>query len=224
MTRQSAIAFFLMAAAFPPAIALAGPDWVEHGDAGSVLSTAQITMGVGGIHSISGTLSGGVLTSDFEDMYIVRVADPATFSMALTGTPSFDAQLFIFNITLPGQAFGLLANDNTASGSNPLLTSVSTDGSGAALTLPGLYAIAVSGAGRMPVSNTGSIFFYGSPTEISGPDGPGGINPHTGWTGDGQTGSYTIVVTGIEFASVPAPGAGTLLMLGAGLASRRRRR
>lgn len=203
--------------------AVAGPDWAEHGDAGSTLFTAQQTLGSGTIHSISGTLGGGVgLVGDFEDMYLVRVNDPVNFSMTVSGA-SFDAQIFVFNVTLAGEAFGLIANDNTLSSNQPHVGPLATDGTGAALKFPGVYAIAISGAGRVPTSLNGPIFNFVSPTEISGPDGPGGINPHTGWSGEGQTGGYNILVTGVGFYDVPAPGTGTLL-LGAAIAAGRWRR
>ncbi len=202
---------------------LAGPDWVEHNDAGSNLGTAQQTLGVGMINSISGTLGGSSLAPDFEDMYLIRVLDPLTFSMSVVGA-DFDAQIFVFNVTLAGEAFGLLANDNTAAGNMPVVTHLSTDGTGAKLGLAGVYAIAISGAGRVPISRTGPIFNFASPTEISGPDGPGGLNPHEDWTGIGQTGGYTIHTTGVGFYDTPAPGSATVLALGALIAGRRRRR
>jgi hypothetical protein len=202
--------------------AVAGPDWVEHGDAGSTLSTAQQTLGSGPINFISGTLGGTGLGLDQEDMYLVRVVDPASFSLSIVSA-DFSAQIWVFNVTLPGEAFGLLANQGTTDGS-PTVTSMATDGTGAQLTLPGVYAIAISGLGRVPVSRTGPIFTFQNPTEISGPDGPGGFNPHQGWIGQGQVGGYTIHTVGVGFYDVPAPASGALLAAGAIFASRRRRR
>ena len=67
----------------------------------------------------------------------------------------------------------------------------------------------------------GEIFDFATTTEISGPDGPGGALPITGWSGQGETGFYTIRLVGAEF--VPGPGA--LAVFGAaGLMGRRRRR
>jgi len=219
--RTLSLCITALAAASPAA--LAGPDWVEGStDAGSTLANAQRTVGVGDIHSISGSL-GGLRTADFEDMFLIQVTNPVTFHLTTTG-PGFDAQLFLFNITQANEAFGLLANDNTPDGNVPVLTQMATDGTFAAINNPGAYAIAIAGAGRYPVSVSGAIFFYASPTEISGPDGPGGINPHIGWAGEGATGSYSIGVTGVGFYEAPAPGAGALLALAGGFAARRRRR
>ena len=202
---------------------LAGPDWVEGGDAGSTVGTAQYTFGVGQINSISGTLGGTGLVPDFEDMYIVRVTTPMAFQMSLFGG-NFDAQLFVFNITQANEAFGLLANDNTPAGNSPVLTNLATDGTGAKISFPGVYAVAISAAGRYPISLNGAIFNYTSPTEISGPDGPGGINPHIDWAGPGQAGSYQIQTIGVGFYDTPSPGSGAVLGMGALLLARRRRR
>ncbi len=208
--------------------AQAGPDWIEGAiDAGSTLETAQPITGTGPITSISGTLSAGSPFGpgggpDYEDMYLLRISAPSTFSFTV-GEAEFDPQLFLFNVTLPGQALGLLANNNTPSGLLPILTGSATDGSGAMVLLPGVYALGVSGVGRVPVSNTGPLFFFASPTEVSGPDGAGGINPLSDWTGEGQTGTYFIDVEGVTWYDVPAPASGSLLLGGLMLARRRRR-
>jgi hypothetical protein len=206
---------------FITAPATAGPEWIENRDAGSLLATAQKTMGEGQLSSISGSLSLDLLGGDLEDMYLLRIIDPVKFTMDMDA--EFDAQMFVFNVTLPGEAFGLLANDNTALGNQPFIGNSATDATGAAINLPGVYLIAVSGTGRNPVSLNGNIFNYGSSTEVSGPDGPGGINPHNGWTGDGPVGSYHISFTGAEFYDVPAPGAAALFAI-AGMVGGQRRR
>lgn len=224
--QKSAVAVSCSAFILSPA-ALAGPEWVEQGDAGGKIETAQRTAGVGDLNSIVGNLFGVSAFNlggggDFEDMYLVTVVNPGIFQ--LTVDASFDAQLFLFNVTIPGEAFGLLANDNTLLGTNPELTPMANDGTGAALLLPGVYAIAISGAGRIPVSLNGAIFNFASSTEISGPDGPGGLNPHLDWSGEGEIGGYKIDLVGVSFVDLPEPGAMALLALAAGIARRRRDR
>lgn len=205
------------------AAAAAGPDWTEVGDAGSFVSSAQTPLGAGTISTISGSLGGEGETGDFEDMYIIRVDEPTSFRLELLN-PNFDAQLFLFNITLAGGGLGLLANDNAdANTVNPVLTSIATDGSNAVLDLPGIYAVAVAGAGRSPVSDAGLIFDFASPTEISGADGPGGLLRHTGWVGEGAVGAYSVELEGVDFAKIPAPGVAAVLGLGVVFAGRRRR-
>jgi uncharacterized protein (TIGR03382 family) len=205
--------------------ALAGPDWVERGDAGAVLGTAQITRGVGQITNIEGTLSGASLSgNDFEDMYIIEITQPSTFFFS-SGNATFDSALYLFNITEADEAFGLLGTQNDGELRRARLIGFSNDGSGAQLVNPGLYALAVTFAGNRPQSRTGDIFTFDGESEISGPDGPGGTNPHSGWAFDGQFsgGSYNIEIEGVGFAEVPAPS--TLAFAGlAGLVASRRRR
>lgn len=211
--------------------AFAGPEWVERNDAGSLYGNAQSTLGSGQLGRITGSLDGTSNPgfrkfrgpSDTEDMFLITVTDPSSFTMTVSGA-NFDPQIFIFNVTLPGEAFGLLANDDTSSRMLPFIGQFSTDGSGAQINLPGVYAIAISGTGRNPVAfNNNLLFNYTSSTEVSGPDGPGGFLPHAGWIGDGPTGDYMIDFTGAGFYDVPAPGAIGLLTISI-FSMRRRRR
>lgn len=203
-------------------VATAGPDWTEVGDAGSIISTAQVPLGEGEIRSLTGRLGGRGQSEDFEDLYYIGIASPTTFRLELT-SPDFDAQLFVFHITLSGGALGLLANDNEHEETTaPVILPISTDGTEVTLDLPGIYLVAVAGTGRMPVSTTGEIFTYETSTEISGADGPGGLNRHIGWTGQGQTGNYRVQMEGTIFPEIPAPASlGVLTM--SGLLARRRR-
>lgn len=205
-------------AAVLAAPAFAGPDWVERGDAGSFINTAQITTGIGGIRSLVGTISAGSRSApDLEDVYIIRIDNPATFSISLNAV-NFTPALYLFNLTQASQALGLL-------GVNGTLVSTSTDGTMAQVTAPGLYALAVTYAGNVPQSRSGAIFNFASSTEISGPDGPGGINPLESWnpTIPLVGGNYDLDVEGVDFADVPSPGAALLLGAAGLLAGRRRR-
>lgn len=206
--------------------AYAGPDWVEMGDAGSSLATAQPIVGIGQPQRIEGNLSTGLFANgDYEDMYLLRIETPTSFSFD-AGLSDFNTMLWLFNVTQAQEAFGLLANDDASPNSTRSLIvgPGATDGSGALVVNPGVYALAITGFGRVPVSRTGNIFFLASNTEISGPDGPGGINPLQGWTGVGETGHYVIDLTGIGYVNVPAPGAGLVLAGAMACAARRRRR
>ena len=59
------------------------------------------------------------------------------------------------------------------------------------------------------------------PTEISGPDGMGGLDVVDDWFGEGAVGNYVIHLEGVSF--IPAPGAAWALVLLA-VHKRRRRR
>ncbi|QOI99308.1 MAG: hypothetical protein HRU70_01905 [Phycisphaeraceae bacterium] len=201
--------------------ALAGPDWVEVDDAGSFTRDAQAVVGVGSLRTIFGSLSSGAGIPDFEDMYLIRITDPLNFRFEIRNA-NFNPTLWLFNVTRADEGFGLLANDDESIDSLfPRLDRAATDGSGAAVTNAGIYAIAITASGRAPTSRSGLIFNLLSSTEISGPDGPGGINPHDGWTGDGNGGSYLIELEGVTYVDVPAPG--TLALAAGALAARRRR-
>lgn len=210
--------------------AMAGPDWAELADAGDRLFTAQVPVGTAGsLNTISGVLNGTGLVGDFADCYIIRIVNPTVFSATVT-TATFNPQLYLFNISLPGGAYGLLANDNQSpSNELPRFTNVSTDGTNVIVALPGDYMLGISGASNHPTAPsgpggaTGRIFDYASLTEVSGPDGPGGFNELTGWTGGGEFGEYLITLTGCDFPVFPAPGTAGMLGLAGVMMARRRR-
>lgn len=213
-----------LSVALLPTVALAGPDWVEVEDAGGTVSSAQPLLGVGTLRTVSGGLSAGFLGSDFEDMYLIRITDPAEFRFSIVSA-DFDAALWLFNVTRAGEGFGLLGNlDEDFENSTPALTHLATDGTGASVNQPGVYALAISGNGWRPTSARGNIFGFELRNEISGADGGGGLLPHTGWAGTGSGGHYTIDIQGATFVDVPAPGvlmAGVASLMGVGLRRRR---
>ena len=207
-----------------PAVALAGPDWVEHGDAGSSFSSAQLANGFSGqLTSISGNLGSGFDGPDYEDCYIIRISDPSTFRFEITNA-GFEIQLWLFNITYAGSAYGLLGNEHGPNELGALIPNHSTDGTGVVIDAPGDYMIAITGKGNVPLSRTGEIFFFAEPNEVSGADGPGGLNPLSGWSGPCATGSYHVDLTGAAPPNIPTPGSIAMLALGAGIMAGRRRR
>jgi MYXO-CTERM domain-containing protein len=203
--------------------ALAGPDWVEDGDAGSGLATAQITVGQGGIRSIFGTLSSAVLQPDFEDMYIIRIESPSIFTFTLSNA-TYSPAVFLFNISQANEAFGLLGK-LADGGSGVAIGNSASDSTGALIAQPGLYALAITFEGNFPRSRTGDIFAFNNEGETSGADGPGGLNPLQSWdpTQPFGGGDYLVGVQGVDFAQVPSPAALALFGL-AGAAGLRRRR
>jgi hypothetical protein len=221
----SAVAVVLMSGG---GAAWAGPDWVEQGDAGSIPGRAQRTIGTGDLRSISGTLSEGLSVPDYEDLYFIQILNPTGFRFDLTRA-SFDTQVFIFELRPDSNefAYGLLGNDDGIVQGKPVMGSLidgpANDGSGARITKPGIYLLAITGYGRIPMSYTGPIYSFASRTEISGPDGQGGLDPLEAWEGRGAVGRYRIELEGVGFSHVPGPGAACPLVLWGVLASRRRR-
>jgi hypothetical protein len=220
---RSTSAFVVCVSAMP---AMAGPDWVEGGDAGSFFLTAQAPRrpdGAEQLRTISGSLASGVLGDDFEDLYFIRIINPAAFTASVEFS-EFNAKLFLFDITVNDELFGRLANDDGGEDSTlPFLSPASTDGTSVIITRPGDYILGISGATRNAFSRSGPIFSLASPTEISGPDGTGGINPLDHWEGGGAQGQYRIVFTETDFPATPAPGFAVLGVAGGVLAMRRRR-
>jgi len=205
----------------------AGPTFIEgmcpNGDAGSNRAAACPVQGNGAVTMISGGTSqalgpGG--TADFEDLYLIFISDPKMFGASVGPATGFDTQLWLFRVE-PGDpttdGLGLLANDD-ASAVDPgaMLGPMSDDDTFIAITMPGLYYLAITGGGglgvpdpgRFPVSGGGvglPIFDLKEATEISGPDGPGGMFVLDDWAGEGEVGSYSIAVEGVSFIPPPCP-------------------
>jgi hypothetical protein len=201
---------------------LAGPEWVEKGDAGSLPTTAQRITGVGSLTRIHGTLEGVTLngTPDLVDAYILVISEPTTLFATTVdefgGMAEFDSALWL--MTTDG--FGLLGNDDTSlsgpraagleQSSGSTLLPFSTDGTGIVITEPGEYLLCISLWTHHPFSDGGSIYSLSNSTEISGPDGPGGNLPVTGWFDNslrqgGTGGNYTIVLNGTSFVEDTQP-------------------
>lgn len=206
--------------------AIAGPDWIEDGDAGSTLGSSQDITSVGPINTIAGTL-GGEDTEDVYKLVILNgddIAGPVQFGLNL-GEGGFNPSLWLFD----SQGYGVLGNDDDPilGGPDSRLITPSTDGV-TLLLPPGTYFLAITESGNVPLSfregalaGEGSfeeIFSFESVTEVSGPDGAGADNPLAAWSGGpGTVGGYGVVIT-------PTPGtAGLLGIAGLGIARRRRR-
>jgi hypothetical protein len=225
-TRTSQRLSFVLTLASVSCIAMAGPDWIEDGDAGSTIGGAQDTTSVGALQTIGGTL-GGI---DQEDVYKLVILDsddiasPVDFGLTFTGDPIFNPSLWLFD----SEGFGVLGNDDDPilGGPGARLLTPSTDGV-TLLLPPGTYFLAVTESGNVPLSfRTGAglgegtfeeIFSFESSTEVSGPDGLGADNPLAGWLGgNGSDGNYGVFIT-------PTPSSIALLAF-AGVGCTRRRR
>ena len=191
--------------------AWAGPEWTEPPDAGSLPGDANVTTGLGPLSGIKGTLTGASPRGasgpgDFQDMFAIEIIDPATFSAFVApngnGAPTFDTQLWLFDSN--GQ--GVLGNDDnsaTGSGLSGFFNSA-TDTSGASVSAPGRYFLAISGAGSVPLDDAGNLIFRLDVVgEVSGPDGS--LSPIALWSGPGEVGEYEIQLTGVAFADPRFP-------------------
>ncbi|MBO6513020.1 MAG: DVUA0089 family protein [Phycisphaerales bacterium] len=208
--------------------AVAGPDWIEDGDAGSTLNTSQDITPVGPVQTIAGTLGG----QDTEDVYKLVILDgddiggEVMFGLTLNQGEDmlFDPSLWLFD----SEGFGVLGNDDDPilGGPDARLIAPSTDGVTLMLP-PGIYFLAITESGNVPLSFRETpglgegvfeeIFFFEDANEVSGADGAGADNPLAAWSGgEGTAGGYGIEIT-------PTPG-GTALLAFAGVGLTRRRR
>ncbi len=194
--------------------------FTEFGDAGSLIGTANITQANGPLTSIFGTLA----LNDV-DIYQIILTGGGTFSATTVGGGiTFDSQLFLFN----SSGIGVYHNDDVGAFSSP-----STLPAGNALTplAPGVYYLAITAWNIDAVSLGGLIFpDQTSINQISGPTGPGGGLPLSGWTGSAQQsgstlgGPYTIYLTGANPVVTPEPTTFVLFATGAGVMGWLRRR
>jgi hypothetical protein len=186
--------------------------WTEVGDAGNLPGTAQITIGVGPLTSITGTLPDN---SDV-DMFCIQITDKANFRAAISPlAATVDPDIWLFN----ANGFGISAN-NTVTGGQAWVT-------GANVPSNGMYYLAISSDMASALSAGGAIW---NPVYVyteRAPDGPGAAQAITGWGGNpvNDMTSYTVQLTGAGFCEVPEPGSLSVLVAGlCGMLLRRKRR
>ena len=155
--------------------------WNEVGDAGQLPRSAQVIS-----FTYPGTLPSivGTLTSGDVDMYLLYIADPATFTASTAGA-TFDTQLFLFSV----DGRGVTHNDD-AVGATSAIGSVN-------VPRPGYYYLAVSGYNTDPTAAGGLIWNNMPFTGDRSPDGPRRRESVSAWAGvSGANGAYTIALTG----------------------------
>jgi hypothetical protein len=144
--------------------------WVESGDAGDLVSTAQITSGVGALTQIQGSLA----SPTDVDVYCVRLTTPPPPFTALIGINC--AVIQGPNAWLFDAAGNGIASNATCSGGSKMIIAP------AAPLTPGNYYVAVSYFGYDPQSVGGAIWLPGPPFWRA-PDGPGAGGTLIGWAG-----------------------------------------
>lgn len=175
------------------------------GDAGSFLGTARRATGVGQLVAINGDLGTAVadaqLPIDTEDLYLVQILDPTAFlaqTVVPMAAPLFDSSLWLFDPCGIGN-LGNLQKPNMAGTPFARLLPMATDGTMFTLQAPGVYYLGISGVIREPASQSGPIFEFAMPGEISGPDGPGFKQPLIEWLGESGQGNYRVILEGVAF-------------------------
>lgn len=160
------------------------------GDAGELLSTAQVASGsTGNIPTIIGSLG----ASD-ADLYKIGICEPANFSASLTNVDtSIDTQIFLFD----ANGSGVVMNDD-AVGLQSALTSAFTS-----TLASGDYYLAVSQYDRDPTNASVAEIWADQPfAGERAPDGAGAALDYViaGWVNGvvvGAGGGYRIDLTGV---------------------------
>ena len=219
-------------------VVAAGGTWTEVADAPDWpgAATWQATVGSGPLTSITGLTS--LQVGDIVDAYGIRITNVASFyatTSALTdaaASADYDTRLWLFNV----DGTPLLGNDDAPGDTDfhSLLTdprsypgTIAPTASGIMLT-PGRYVLIISGFINDPEDSANldlvGPFLVGGFEDLHGPNPGAGPFDHWENMGADETGMYTIALRGATFI-VPAPGVGTLVVIGiSGMFARRRRR
>jgi hypothetical protein len=152
-------------------------DWTEIGDAGQLVSTAQMPTGDDRLRNIYGTIS----TNNDVDLFRIYISNPTTFSAGVSSTSgNLDSGLILFN----QGGYALYGNDDAMLGTR---TSSLPAGDLNGPQAPGWYNLAIFALGTPPVSGDGFTpdhYMFpnvSSPfTQILTATGPGGAAPLTG--------------------------------------------
>lgn len=171
--------------------------WIEEGDAGDTLTTAQVVVGSGPLNQIQGTIPDGW----DHDLYKIMVTNYASFSARVTAPENGNSRLALFD----GNGMGLVMNDDASDGMTLSAIDYATS------KLPasnGVHYLGIMTQVEMPASTVNGTNAYiwtaDNPTAQKRPDGPGASSPLVGFGGyGGSLANYTIALTGAAFLPEP---------------------
>ena len=184
--------------------------WIEVGDAGQSIATAQTPTPAG---QPLNNIFGSFLSTSDVDIYTIFISNPALFSATtVLGTSTLiDTQLFLFN----SSGLPVSMNDDAPGGSTiqSTLPLANTPGP---LTA-GIYYLAISLSDNEPVNFANQLLFaLGATTSVRGPN-PIATGPLFNWDSSGVApgstiGAYQINLTGAS--TVPEPSTIALCAIG----------
>ena len=183
--------------------------WNEVGDAGSLVQTAQVTVGSGPLLTILGNLASPTDVDVYCIHYEYTPPGAAMGARALSAGPppglpliqlqcagTQDPNVWLFDAA----GNGVLSGSTCAAGNKTIFTP-------AVPLTPGTYYVAVSYYGYDPQSALGPIWLPGGPTSRA-PDGPGAPASLVGWAGTpilGPLSPYQLNLTYMSYCSAPVP-------------------
>jgi len=180
------------ALALVPSFAAAAA-WTEIGDAGDSIAGAQTTAGNGPLTSIQGQL----LTDTDQDVYCIRVTDPAQFNASLSCVTFSNNDLWLFDAS----GLGVSHHDGCQGGQTNVGTPL--------VTTAGVYYLAISPSGADALNPSSSpIWAPAAQGTQRAPDGPGAPGPLAGWGGAGVVSNfnnYTVQISGAAFCDPATP-------------------
>lgn len=182
--------------------------WNEVGDAGDLLPTSQTTLGEDALTTIIGSVA-----SD-SDMYQINIVNSGAFS--ITVASGWDSTLYLFDNT----GRGVVADGDGAGAFQPRINFNNVT------PVTGLMHVIIgNGSVDEPWAVQGHMWDHENPANV-GPNAIGANNPLDHWVDiGGFSGSYTVTLTGCEFAAVPEPSSIVAIGLGVvGFVVSRRRR
>jgi hypothetical protein len=167
--------------------------WIEEGDAGDTLATAQVTLGSGSLTNIQGTIPDGW----DNEVYKIRVTDFAHFSAAVTAPEGGNSKMALFD----ANGMGVVYNDDTDTSQ---LSAIDYATSRRPVA-NGVFYLGVCSQqkyfGSMVGVDSVSIWSPDTPNLQQLPDGPGKNSPFAGFGGyGGNLVNYSIALTGVGFA------------------------
>lgn len=186
-TRALLTAAVLSTAASAHAAFLPSSNYVETGDAGQTLATAQ---NAGAFPGGASTISGTIGTSTDADLYSFTLSVATQLRFVSTSTTGIDTNIFLFNST----GVALFGNDDSSTSIQGAFTTN--------LLAAGTYYFGISLSGNEPVNSNNQLLFTSAQPPGSLRTAAGNVNPTTlatfnGNTAVAETGPYSVAITAV---------------------------